>query len=177
MPRALSNKIKRAIALLAAGDAKHVKHAADQVGCTREALSRALQREDAQALLLTDLKRHRSIYSRLRAQRSIDHLAKYAKSEDVKLKAATWIEQTLGMGGTREGSQSGGGAVGAGGTIALNIVFKHVQTGQIGAPHAHQIEAIAQSVEVPAQSQPARILAKVEESPCDDDETPGGRHG
>ncbi|MCA0451839.1 MAG: hypothetical protein LCH62_19040 [Proteobacteria bacterium] len=177
MPRALSNKIKRAIAHLASGDARHVKQAAEMVGCTREALSRALQRDDAQAILLSELKRHRSVYSRLRAQRAVDHLAKYAKSEDVKLKAATWIETTLGMGGTRAESQSGGGAVGVGGTIVLNIALKHVQTGQIGAPHAHQTEAIAQIVEVPAQSEPARILAKVADDTADDEQTPGGRHG
>lgn len=177
MPRSLSPKIKRAIALLASGEAKHVKHAADQVGCTREAVSRALQREDGQRLLLAGLNQHRSVYSRMRAQRSIDHLAKYAKSEDVKLKASTWIETTLGMVGTRAESQAPGGGGLGGGTIALNIVFKHVQTGQISAPHAHQTEAIAQIVEVPAQSEPVRILAKVADDTADDERTPGGRHG
>jgi hypothetical protein len=177
MPRALSRKIINGIALLASGEARHVKQAAEKVGVTREALSRALQRDDGQRELLKGLNQHRSIYSRMQAQRAIQHLAKYARSEDVKLRASQWIETTLGMGQRGEGSQSNGGGAGSGGTFVLNLVLKSDAVAQIGAQTVQSATLIEQRVDAPTQSEPGRYLAKVVSEPGRGARAPGGRDG
>lgn len=176
-PRPIRKKVRDAVELYATGQADTIQEAADRVGMRREALSRAFNREDVQRLLHDRLNSFRTIHAKTRAQAAVVFLSERAKSEDIRLRASQWIEQTTGVVAASAGTRGDPTAGLGGGTIVLNIAFKHVQTGQIGAPHAHQTEAIAQIVEVPAQSEPARILAKVADEPADDERTPGGRHG
>lgn len=123
-PRPIRGRLKQALDLLAAGEAKSVVDAAKQVSMRREAVSRALQRPDVQQALFQRLAQHRSVYGRMQAQHAILHLAEHAKSDDIRLRASVWLEQTFGMGGTREGAQ---GSPGGAAPIVLNIQFTRIE--------------------------------------------------
>ncbi len=175
--RPLSKKVRDAIALLASGEARHVKQAAQAVGASREAVSRALQREEGQRLLDQGLRAHRSVYSRMRAQRAIDHLAKYGRSEDIRLRASQWIDQTTGVVGGGAGTQGGGGSGVGGGTFVLNLVLKGdvaAQNGAVSVQSAGLIEQRVRTIEVSATD---RDLAKDAVGPGRGLGTPGGQDG
>lgn len=123
-PRPIRGRLAQAIELLATGQAQTVTDAAEQVGMRREAVSRALNRPDVQQRLFQRLASHRSVYGRMQAQSAILHLVEKAKSEDIRLRASQWLEQTFGMGGTRDGAQ-GGGLVAP--PIVLNIQFARIE--------------------------------------------------
>lgn len=122
--RPIRGRTRQAIDLLASGEAKSIVEAAEKVGMRREAVSRALQRPDVQQALFQRLAQHRSVYGRMQAQTAILHLAQHAKSDDIRLRASVWIEQTFGMGGTREGAQ---GSPGHTAPIVLNIQFARIE--------------------------------------------------
>ena len=119
-PRPLRRKLVEAIHAFAEGRATTICDAAKLVGMTREAVSRALHGPVGQQVLANRLALIRSTVGKTRAQAAILPLSEHAKSEDVRLRASSWLEQTLGMGGTSNGGQPNG-QVGA--PIAINITF------------------------------------------------------
>jgi hypothetical protein len=174
-PRPLRRKTLDAIHAFADGKFRTIAEAADSVGMRREALSRVLQTPLGQQALTNRLALMRSTAGRARAQHAVLHLIEHAKSDDVRLRASQWLEQTEGMGQTR--GEAGSNGSGGGQGIVVNVVFSRIDAngGEIRSIGAHLETPNSQTIEALAVSQPDRILAKGEAEPSAATEPRGRR--
>ena len=101
----ISRKTKAAIIHLATKGGT-ITEAAAAVGMSRSGLSKALQREDARALLDTEVSRRLSL-SAARAAHTLDTLVSGARSERVRLEASTAVLDRTGHGVGAEQVQLG----------------------------------------------------------------------
>lgn len=160
--RPIRGRLLKAIEAFATGDVKTITDAADLVGMKREAVSRALRRPDVQQTLADRLGLIRSSWGRMHAQAAVLHLVQHAKSDDIRLRAAQWLETPYGMGQASAAGQAIGGSGGQG--IVVNVVFSRIDaSGSEIRPVAAQFEtASLQTIDAQSNSRPKRILVEGE---------------
>jgi hypothetical protein len=142
----LSAPVAKALAAFTFGTHPTVAGAARAGGCTREALSRALRRDDVVARATALVKQSLRGPTAIIAARRLTQLI-HSPSEEVSLKASSAIAESAGLIGTADPRGATAGAV-----PLLTIVFKHQAVA--GAP---AIEAPEATITVAPNAAPPMI--------------------
>lgn len=151
----ITKKVSAALDHLIDGSAKTDTDAARKAGMHHETLRRALRKPHVIAEVRQRIDQRLGGLALSKAAARLIHLIDQADSEYVQLDASKHV---LAIGGVKP--KSDGLPAGGGGGISLNITFKHVVQGSIGAPSVQPQIVDAQVIDDEGSTRPERVLAE-----------------